>query len=423
MAFPYPLYRKSEKNTMVNVLVFPCGSEIGLEIHRSLAGSKHFKLFGASSVEDHGRFVYENYFGGLPDVSEGEVFWEKLFELQRKIGAKFIIPAHDAVLRAIIADNITHPFILVPEQYTLRCCMDKRMTYAALPSISPNESTAYPKFAKPYNGNGSKGCRIIHNEEEEAAAIRDGLIVQEYLPGPEYTVDCFTDKDGDLLFQEGRIRDRIKDGIAVETTAVTGSVMWNIWDFAEKINETLPMKGAWFFQVKERADGTLALLEVAPRIAGSSGLWRAYGVNLTELTLWDALGHNVEILFNGTPVAMSRALDNRYKLDYQIKRVYVDKDDTLFSGFEANPAVFEFLIRCRNKGIAIEVLSRTMSEDIPYWLYFLKAKIFLIPEGEPKSAYINPDGAIFIDDSFKERKEVHDALRIPVFSPNCLPCL
>ena len=409
---------------MVNVLVFPCGSEIGLEIHRSLAGNKHFKLFGASSVEDHGRFVYENYFGGMPNVEEGEVFWEKLFELQRKIDAKFIIPAHDAVLRAIIADNITYPFLLVPEQYALRCCMDKRMTYAALPSISPKESDHYPKFAKPHNGNGSKGCRMIHNEEEEAAAIREGLIVQEYLPGPEYTVDCFTDKDGQLRFKEGRTRDRIKDGIAVETAAITNiSTGIMAWNFARKINETLPMRGAWFFQVKEQADGTLAVLEVAPRIAGSSGLWRAYGVNLTELTLWDALGYDVDIILSDHDVTMSRALDNRYELDYIIKRVYVDKDDTIFNGEGINPSVFEFLIRCRNKGIEIEVLSRTMSEDVPHWLYFLKAKIFLIPEGKPKSAYINPDGAIFIDDSFKERKEVHDALRIPVFSPDCLPCL
>ena len=46
---------------MKNVLVFPCGSEIGLEIHNALKYSKDFNLFGGSSVDDHGKYVYKNY--------------------------------------------------------------------------------------------------------------------------------------------------------------------------------------------------------------------------------------------------------------------------------------------------------------------------------------------------------------------------
>ena len=44
-----------------NILVFPCGSEIALEIYRSVNKSIHFNLIGASSVDDHGKFIYENY--------------------------------------------------------------------------------------------------------------------------------------------------------------------------------------------------------------------------------------------------------------------------------------------------------------------------------------------------------------------------
>ena len=45
----------------VNVLVFPCGSEIGLEIHAALRHAKDICLHGASSVSDHGEFVYARY--------------------------------------------------------------------------------------------------------------------------------------------------------------------------------------------------------------------------------------------------------------------------------------------------------------------------------------------------------------------------
>ncbi len=52
------------------ILVFPCGSEVGLELHRSLSCSTHLELYGASSAADHGEFVYRNYVGGLPYVDE-----------------------------------------------------------------------------------------------------------------------------------------------------------------------------------------------------------------------------------------------------------------------------------------------------------------------------------------------------------------
>ncbi|MCI9101199.1 MAG: carbamoylphosphate synthase large subunit short form, partial [Lachnospiraceae bacterium] len=34
---------------------------------------------------------------------------------------------------------------------------------------------------------------------------------------------------------------------------------------------------------------------------------------------------------------------------------------------------------------------------------------------QKKKDYIRPDGSIFIDNSYQERKEVHDAFEIPVF--------
>ena len=48
---------------MKRILVFPCGSEIALEIYRSLKYSIHFELVGASSIDDHGKFVYKEYIG------------------------------------------------------------------------------------------------------------------------------------------------------------------------------------------------------------------------------------------------------------------------------------------------------------------------------------------------------------------------
>ncbi|MEK7317922.1 MAG: carbamoyl-phosphate synthase large subunit, partial [Pseudomonadota bacterium] len=59
-------------NKKLRVLVFPCGSENAAEIHQALRYSLHVELFGASSVDDHGRFRFERYVGGLPKISDAE---------------------------------------------------------------------------------------------------------------------------------------------------------------------------------------------------------------------------------------------------------------------------------------------------------------------------------------------------------------
>jgi len=59
---------------MKRVLVFPCGSEIGLEINKALGHSIHFELIGASSVpSNHGKFVYKNYIEGIPYIDDEDL--------------------------------------------------------------------------------------------------------------------------------------------------------------------------------------------------------------------------------------------------------------------------------------------------------------------------------------------------------------
>ena len=41
------------------------------------------------------------------------------------------------------------------------------------------------------------------------------------------------------------------------------------------------MNGSWFFQMKRDSEGHLKLLEIAPRIGGTSSLYRIKGVNFS----------------------------------------------------------------------------------------------------------------------------------------------
>jgi len=290
------------------ILVFPAGSEIGLEIHRSLKDSKHFELYGASSVPNHARMVFDHY---IPDVLpvDHPGFITDISVLCDMHKIDFIYPAHDDVGVALALAQDKLPPVIGPDIQAFEVCRSKNRTYNIFNEISPRRTMDLPMFAKPDIGQGSKGAYKIETESQFKESVLSGLdlCIREYLPGPEYTVDCFTDRHGELRFCEGRIRDRISNGIAVETHWVVNPVFT---EFAELISSRLKMRGAWFFQVKEDKEGKLKLLEIAPRIAGSSGLWRAHGVNLPELSLLDAMGEDVEINFEPREVIMSRALDN-----------------------------------------------------------------------------------------------------------------
>ena len=110
------------KIDMKNVLVFPCGSEIGLEVNQSLKYSKHFMTFGASSVDDHGKFDYAHYIGGLPFVDSPH-FIEEINKIIGLYHIDFIIPALDSVVLKLIENqDILKAIVITSCAKTCRIC-------------------------------------------------------------------------------------------------------------------------------------------------------------------------------------------------------------------------------------------------------------------------------------------------------------
>ncbi len=416
------------------VLVFPCGSEIGLEINRALVGSRHFQLWGASSVPDHGRFVYERYIENLPSV-ESPDFVPAIQEVVDKHQIDFIMPAHDSVVLTLAehAHALRAEVVTAPVE-TCRICRNKRKTYQALGAYVPvptvftsKDTLRFPVFLKPEVGQGSKGVFLVDDEESLLLACKSdpSLMILEFLPGPEYTVDCFTDRHRNLLFAGARRRMRISNGISVHTEPVAHPALD---EMAKKINDRLVFRGAWFFQARERANGEPVLMEIAPRIAGSMALHRSLGVNLTALSLFDRMNLDVDVLPNRRSGAMDRALVSRYESDFSYQAVYVDLDDCLIADGKVNGELMRFLYQARNEGKQIFLLSRHRADVHKTLKQFAIAselfdQILLVGPQDPKSAFIHHLPAIFIDDSHAERKEVRQQLNIPVFAPDAVEAL
>lgn len=411
-----------------NIAIFPAGTEIGLEIHRALSYSTHLNVFGFSSVNDHSKFIYKNFVGSLPFFSH-ENFIQVLNDKIKENEIDFIYPAHDDV-QLFLSENQSkiNAEIITTEIKTVRICRSKIATYeffineAFVPKVFNKNSSnlQYPVFIKPDIGQGAKGAKLIKDKMDLKNALyeNENIVICEYLPGEEFTIDCFTNAKGKIEAIKMRNRKRIKAGISVNSEILT--LEDEVLEIANKINGQLCFKGAWFFQVKKDHNSNYKLLEIAPRISGTMGLSRNTGINYPLLTIFDRLSNEIFITENSYDIEVDRAFISRYQIDYDYEVIYLDLDDTLIMDGEINAFLMMYLYQALNHQKKVILLSKHIHDiketfkkyKLPQDLF---SEIIIIKKEDEKFKYITNEKSIFIDDSFSERRMVSINKNIPVF--------
>jgi len=416
------------------IMIFPGESESGLEIMRSIGNSLQFEIVGASSIRhSHGEYVYKEFINNLPYVTDKN-FIEKINLIIKEKNIDFIYPAHDQIVLKLskYKNNILCDIIASPYE-TCEICFSKKKTYDVFKNIinvpviyrGIDEVKKFPVFMKPNVGHGSIGTHIINSFEDfDFYSKCTDYLLLEYLPGKEYTVDCFTDKKGNLAFVGGRERNRIFAGISANIIPVNDK---RFYQLADRINSTIKLRGAWFFQVKERDNKELVLMEIEPRIPSGMGLYRNLGINLPLMSIFDKMGMNISIIRNSFNLTMDRALDCAYKTNLYYENVYIDFDGTITINNKVNTKIMQFIFQCINNGKKIYLLTKheyDLNKTLrKYRLQNLFDDIIWIELEDSKYKYINKPNSIFIENSYKERKKVHDKLGIPVFDVNAVDCL
>ena len=422
------------------VLVYPCGTEIGLEIYKSACRSTHFELIGESSSYDHGRFVFKNHIDYLPFITDESGLADiEAFAWQiKEYNIDFIYPAMDGVVYKFA--EYRHLFdceIIAPDFDTASVTRSKLRTYQMLKDVVPvprlydaaDQALAFPLFLKPDVGQGSVGASKVGSRQELdyflSKSADQNMLLMEYLPGEEFTVDCFTNSEGGLVYAGARRRKRIKSGISVNAVAVRDEELVRL---AQAVGRAIPQKGGWFFQVKSREDGSYVLLEVASRIAGASSFTRSLGVNLPLLTLHLYNGFAIDsVIVNQYAIELDRALTNSYKTDIRYSHVYMDYDDSLVVDGKVNLQLAAFIYQCVNEGIPVTLLSKhdeNLEEDLQKRrLFGLFDEVVRLQREDQKYCHIKEADAILIDDSYGERQQVRDKLGINVFDVHMVECL
>jgi len=176
----------------------------------------------------------------------------------------------------------------------------------------------YPKIPvcfKPPISNGLRGFRILRNDvdrldvllnqkptnvittfEEISPVLKKTdkfpeLLVMEYLPGEEYSVDSIAD-EGKPIIAVPRLREKIKMGISF-----VGKVVYDkeIIDYSLLLLKGIGLHGNIGFQFKRDIQGVPKLIESNPRVQGTMILCTAAGVNMVYFGVKTALREKFEI--------------------------------------------------------------------------------------------------------------------------------
>ncbi|WP_036608076.1 ATP-grasp domain-containing protein [Oribacterium sp. P6A1] len=427
-----------------NVLVFPSATYPAMQIIDCLKNNPRFHVIAGGSYSNHAEYVCDDIIDDIPYIIAPD-FWYSFEKLIEDRDIKYVIPTDETAAMLLKEKESELSAVVVCSPYeTTKLCRYKSLTYEALkgeryvPFVYEinhiGDINEFPIFIKPDSSQGSKGAALIKSKEQlaEIENLND-YVLCEYLPGEEYTVDCFTDKSGKLLFCNPRVRTRLMNGITARGHNI--DLTSEFEDVVISINSKIRFRGYWYLQLKRDKDGRLKLLEICTRFAGSFAISKGKGVNLPLLALCDFSGLDTEIVQNEYVVECDKTYIDRYKLNFEYNHVYIDYDDTVTSkeGKAVNPYVIAYLYECKYKGNKISLITRhkdTFNEELKDSFKRLSISESLFDEiielhwNENKKDIIKEsDGSIFIDNSFKERKEIQEALGIPVFDISNMDCL
>jgi ATP-grasp in the biosynthetic pathway with Ter operon len=392
---------------MYRILVFPSCNEPGLEVVNALAKSNKFELYGGSSVAaefDPSRMLLKRHIH-CPHLGE-EGFRQRI---------DLVFPTADSLVAEFSRWETGRVRFVATNAEAAELFLSKSKTYQRLGGVVPvprvldARDVSFPAYAKPDSGGGCRGHMMIGCEEELRLAVRRGLLITEFLPGAEYTVDCINDLKGRLLSANVRLRGHVGRGIALGSRGVHRR---EILAHVAAIADAVPIEGPWFAQFKEAADGRPKLMEVNVRVAGSMALTRFSGPNIPQLAAFLFLGCSVEVPRSIGGGVINRCLRSIGAVD-DFKWVVWDLEDTLLrKDGRPDPDLIGCLYDLHNRGKIQTLISKHAApldlmahSKIPDLFVQVRSALDKLPEMEALVAELGIDLAdcIMINDSISEK--------------------
>jgi carbamoyl-phosphate synthase large subunit len=171
------------------------------------------------------------------------------------------------------------PEALVPSPETATATYDKfeahrtltRLGLPSPPTVLPGEPVdAYPVMLKPRRGSGAESIFKAHDADEAAFFahyLRDkDPMVQRFMDGPEFSIDCLSDTDGRCLNAIPRTMLESRGGESIKGTVIDDR---ELIDLGRRVVEALGVRGPCTVQAFRDREIGLGITDVNTRFGGA----------------------------------------------------------------------------------------------------------------------------------------------------------
>lgn len=271
---------------MANVMLTAVGSFSTNAAISSLKKDGH-KVFGCDIYPKE--WLYDAYevdkFFQAPYACMTEEYKRFIFDICAENKIEFLLPSTDIEIDVLSGENerlkASGTILCISSDETIRICRNKlllseKLISAKIPFIIPSvraqnaEFTGQVLFAKPLNGRGSVGCRMVKSKDDlcSISCSESNYIIQPYIDGYIIAADVARDKTGNCVsvLRRELIRDKSGAGKTVEIIENKG-----IEDRCQQIAEYLNTLGVVNMEFIVDEMGNAWFMEVNPRFGGGVG--------------------------------------------------------------------------------------------------------------------------------------------------------
>jgi carbamoyl-phosphate synthase large subunit len=194
---------------------------------------------------------------------------------QHNVGA--VVPLTDLDLEVLAAARPQLP-AFVPDAAIARDTFDKFAAHElllrhGLPSpptvLPPEEPESYPVMVKPRQGSGARSIHPAADREEMEFFIRyvkEPVMVQRLMQGPEFSIDLLSDLDGRCLNAIPRTMIESRGGESIKGTVIHDE---ELIELGRSVVEALGVRGPCTVQAFRDAEIGLGITDVNTRFGGA----------------------------------------------------------------------------------------------------------------------------------------------------------
>ena len=242
--------------------------------------------------------IFSDYFEQICQADDTN-YIQSVISLVNKYNIDCIIPIHDREIE-VIAKNKSNfrgeTKILVNNSDTIELCSDKVKCchflnkILSIPKIYGEiNQVEIPAIMKEIRGVGSTTIRMINTKNNIPSTIPSGMMIQEFISGEEYTVDCYSSYFSEDFRCAVRKRKEVKNGMSIKGEILSHP---KIEELCEKIHQTIKYKGVSNIQFIEN-DNDIYFIEINPRFAGGGTLTYKNGFNIPVIAINELIMNKV----------------------------------------------------------------------------------------------------------------------------------